>query len=255
MGQKIIPISLRLNKRKDWQLKWIVQKNEYSLFLFLNLEIKKYFIKFLNNKEFELINLNIKKNSKNINIYVYLNQKKIIKNSFINNKNIKKFINKLNNYFFNYFFKIFIRKIKINKIEIFKKNIIQKIFNNIKKKYKINFFNKQLIYNFSFALIIKNLDLILILIKKLLEKKKIHKKIIKNINNIFEIFFFTFFNIIGYKLQFKGRLNGYRRKKKIIFKNGKIPLNTLKYNIKYSFNEFKTPSGICSIKLWVFFKN
>ena len=88
----------------------------------------------------------------------------------------------------------------------------------------------------------------------MLEKKKAHKKFIKNINNILEIFFKIFSNIIGYKLQFKGRLNGSRRKKKLVYQKGKIPLNTLKYNIKYNFNEFKTPSGICSIKFWVFFK-
>jgi ribosomal protein S3 len=40
----------------------------------------------------------------------------------------------------------------------------------------------------------------------------------------------------------------------MVFQKGKIPLNTLKYDIQYHFNEFKTPSGICSIKLWVFFK-
>ena len=33
MGQKIIPISLRLNKRKNWESKWIVDKNEYSILL------------------------------------------------------------------------------------------------------------------------------------------------------------------------------------------------------------------------------
>ena len=41
----------------------------------------------------------------------------------------------------------------------------------------------------------------------------------------------------------------------MVFQKGKIPLNTFEYNIKYHFNEFKTPSGICSIKLWVFFNS
>ena len=67
-------------------------------------------------------------------------------------------------------------------------------------------------------------------------------------------FFKLFSNFAGYRLQFKGRLNKSKRKKKMVFQKGKIPLNTLEYDIKYHFNEFKTPSGICSIKLWVFIK-
>jgi ribosomal protein S3 len=91
-------------------------------------------------------------------------------------------------------------------------------------------------------------------IKQVLSRKKTHKKFIKNIDNILIAFFKIFSNFIGYRLQFKGRLNGSKRKKKLIHQKGKIPLNTLKYDIKYHFNEFKTPSGICSIKFWVFFK-
>lgn len=254
MGQKIISTSLRLNKKKNWESKWIINKDEYAFLLYLDLEIKKYFLKFLNNNEFDIIKMNIKKISKNINIYLYLNHKKNIKKSSFNFKIRKRILNCLNNFYYNYHFKIFIRRFKVKKNILLKKKI-SKIFNFVKKKYKINYNNKQMIYNFTFAFCIKNLNIILILIKKMLERKKIHKKITKNINNIMEIFFNIFKNIKGYRLQFKGRLNGYRRKNKIIYQKGKIPLNTLKYNIKYNFNEFKTPSGICSIKLWIFFKN
>ena len=30
MGQKVIPISLRLNKNENWHSKWAVDKNQYS---------------------------------------------------------------------------------------------------------------------------------------------------------------------------------------------------------------------------------
>ena len=40
----------------------------------------------------------------------------------------------------------------------------------------------------------------------------------------------------------------------MIFQEGKMPLSSLNNNIKYSFKEFKTPSGICSIKFWIFLK-
>jgi hypothetical protein len=39
-----------------------------------------------------------------------------------------------------------------------------------------------------------------------------------------------------------------------MYQKGKVPLNSLNCNIKYHFTEFNTPSGICSIKFWVFLK-
>jgi len=72
MGQKIIPISLRLNKNENWHSKWIVEKNEYPKLLHFDLEIRKYFENVFNFKNFKLINLNVKKISKNINIYIYI---------------------------------------------------------------------------------------------------------------------------------------------------------------------------------------
>ena len=97
-----------------------------------------------------------------------------------------------------------------------------------------------MIYNFSYAFYTKNINIITFYIKQVLERKKTHKKFINNIDNMLQEFFKLFSNIIGYRLQFKGRLNKSKRKKKMIFQKGKIPSNTLEYNIKYHFNEFKS---------------
>ena len=43
MGQKIIPISLRLNKNQNWHSKWTVDTKEYGHLLHFDLEIRKYF--------------------------------------------------------------------------------------------------------------------------------------------------------------------------------------------------------------------
>ena len=61
MSQKIIPISLRLNKKKNWHSKEIVEKKEYFNYFFFDIEIRKYLEKVVNNKEFEIIKLIIKK--------------------------------------------------------------------------------------------------------------------------------------------------------------------------------------------------
>lgn len=250
MGQKVIPISLRLKKNENWHSKWTVNSNEYSNLLHFDLEIRNYFKSIFNYKDFKLIKLDIKKISKNINIYLYIHDKKLNRRNFININNI---INNLNNYYDKNFIKIFIKRVKLKELKLLKKNI-GKIFYFIKKNNKINYDTRRMIYIFSYAFYTKNINMISFYIKETLERKKAHKKYINKITRILEAFFKIFSNFIGYRLQFKGRLNGSKRKKKIIHQKGKLPLNTLKFDIKYHFNEFKTPSGICSIKFWVFLK-
>ena len=249
MGQKIIPISLRLKKKENWTSKWIINTNEYSNLLHFDLELKKYFINIFNYKNLKLININILKTSNNINIYVYIqkNKKKSYQISY------NKIINHLNLYYKNNNIKIFIKNIQFFEFINLRKNL-KKIFIKIKKNNRINKNVKKMIYNFSYAFYTKNINIITFYIKQTLERKKTHKKFITNIDNLLQEFFKIFSNFIGYRLQFKGRLNKSKRKKKMVFQKGKIPLNTLKEDIKYHFNEFKTPSGICSIKLWVFLK-
>jgi ribosomal protein S3 len=254
MGQKVIPISLRLNKNENWHSKWIVGKNEYSKLLHFDLEIRKYFENIFNLKKLKLIKLNIKKISKNINIYIYVYENKRSKTLRFFNKTLNKITIHLNKSYKDHSIKIFIKKVRLNDLQLLKNNLIEILY-SIDKKNKLNSNIIKMVYNFSYAFYTKNINIISFFIKEALQRKKAHKKFIRNINNVLESFFYTFSNFIGYRLQFKGRLNGSKRKKKIIHQKGKIPLNTFKYDIKYHFNEFKTPSGICSIKFWVFFKN
>ena len=57
MNQKVIPISLRLHKNKNWNSKWIVEKNDYSKIINLDLNIKKYFYTIFNYKKMTWQNL------------------------------------------------------------------------------------------------------------------------------------------------------------------------------------------------------
>lgn len=250
MGQKIIPISLRLNKKENWNSKWIVEKNEYPNLLHFDLDIRKYFENIFNYKDLKLVKLNVVKTSKNIYIYVYVIQHP--KNFYTISYN--KILYNLNSYYKKHNIKLFIKNIKVKDLKKLKETI-GKIFRFINKNKKVNKQTKRMIYNFSYALYTKNINMISNYIKETLQRKKSHKKYIVNINKTLEQFFKMFSNFLGYRLQFKGRLNGSKRKKKLVYQKGKIPLNTLKYDIKYYFNEFKTPSGICSIKFWVFLKN
>jgi ribosomal protein S3 len=133
MGQKVIPISLRLNKNENWHSKWTVSKNEYSNLLHFDLEIRKYFENIFNYKNFKLIKLNIVKISKNINIYIYIHENQQSKNL----KSFNKIINHLNSYYKEHSIKIFIKKVKLKDLKLLKNNI-GKIFRFIRKNNKIN---------------------------------------------------------------------------------------------------------------------
>ena len=249
MGQKIIPINFRLYKKKNWQSQWTANYDEYSNLLHFDLEIKKYFQNIFNYKNLKLININITKISNNIYIYIYIqkNAKKYYNLSY------NKIIKQLNLFYPDNNIKLFVKNVQFFELKNLKKNL-KKIFLKIKKTTRLNKSIKKMIYNFSYAFYTKNINIITFYIKQTLERKKTHKKFINNIDNMLQEFFKLFSNFAGYRLQFKGRLNKSKRKKKMVFQKGKIPLNTLEYDIKYHFNEFKTPSGICSIKLWVFIK-
>jgi small subunit ribosomal protein S3 len=250
MGQKVIPISLRLNKKKNWNSNWIVSKNMYSDMLYFDLEIKKYFKTILNTKDIKTVKIDIKNFSQNIYVYVYLQKHPNIKynlqyNNIINNLNL--FLkNKYN-------IKIFLITITTKNLQINKN--IAKIFKFLKKNNKLTYNFKRIIYVFTYAIYTKNFEMISKFIQQNLQKKKIHKGYIRFINKMLKTFFNIHSNFLGYKLQIKGRINGIKRSRKLIFQEGKIPLNTLKNDIHYTFDEFITPSGICSIKLWVFLKN
>src|ERR1700744_794024 len=41
MGQKVNPISMRLQLNKDWRSKWFVGKNQYAKFLAEDLKVRK----------------------------------------------------------------------------------------------------------------------------------------------------------------------------------------------------------------------
>ena len=104
MGQKVIPISLRLNKNENWHSKWTVDKKEYSNLLHFDLEIRKYFENIFNYKNLKLIKLNIIKISKNVNIYIYLHENQELKNL----KSFNKIVNYLNYYYKDHSIKIFL---------------------------------------------------------------------------------------------------------------------------------------------------
>nr|YP_008475358.1 ribosomal protein S3 [Achlya hypogyna]AGS55466.1 ribosomal protein S3 [Achlya hypogyna] len=253
MGQKIIPISLRLKNKKNWHSQWIVEKKNYAEILHFDLELRKYIENLFNNKKISTLQVKVNKVSKNLYIYVFVHntfKKEILKkqsnilfhlNSYLNNKyNIKLFILKahfkLNNYQ------------KTLRFYIYK--YLKKKRRRLKDKKILKFLS---ICQIAFAL--GKMNIISKYIVRTIKKKKIHRGYLNFINKILKEYFKMNSKILGYKLQIKGRVNGAKRKRKLVFQEGRIPLSSLDKNIQYTFDEFITKSGVCSVKMWFYLKN
>ena len=57
----------------------------------------------------------------------------------------------------------------------------------------------------------------------------------------------------GIKVQCSGRLGGIEIARKEWFKEGKVPLQTLRANVSYAFSEALTTYGKIGIKVWIYY--
>ena len=58
-------------------------------------------------------------------------------------------------------------------------------------------------------------------------------------------------NVDGVKIMSAGRLNGLEIARTEWYREGRVPLHTLKNDIDYAFAEAKTPMGIVGVKVWI----
>lgn len=56
----------------------------------------------------------------------------------------------------------------------------------------------------------------------------------------------------GIKINLAGRLNGAEIARREWYREGRVPLHTLRADIDYGFAEAHTPSGVIGIKVWIF---
>jgi len=56
----------------------------------------------------------------------------------------------------------------------------------------------------------------------------------------------------GIKIQVGGRLNGAEIARSEWYREGRVPLHTLRADIDYGFAEAKTTYGVIGVKVWVF---
>ncbi len=263
MGQKIIPKSFRLNHAKNWESSWIVRENQYSNLFYYDFNIRNY-LKIICNRLFvNCGNIIIKQKGANsfqiyLNIYTYHRGKKKFNNfesdMYEKKINIQENLQKYCNYF-NLNFNIKLYLVSINSVTLKQRFRLSRLFYYYTGKkhgtprplhFLLNVFNT--------ALYLQSIDLLMNFLIKNLKKTPRHLQYLRQANIVLSKLYKGFNNLIGYKIQWKGRLNGKERARKIVFKEGPISLNTIQSNLKYSCREVVTPAGVCSLKVWLLFK-
>ncbi len=86
-------------------------------------------------------------------------------------------------------------------------------------------------------------------IAKQLENRAAFKRVVKKaIQNVMK------YGALGVKITVSGRLGGVDIARSETYKEGSIPLHTLKANIDYALSEVKTKYGIIGVKVWIYKK-
>lgn len=252
MGQKTIPQSLRLNSLKNWNSNWILNSTNYPKLVYLELTLSQYIQKFCKRNNVFINKIKLQKTDNYLHVYLHFYDLKVKETSFLNK--LKMDLNiYLTKYLKNLQLPLSPKILIIN--ATFRNLEIGYIFYQKFKKFPLMPLHFYSFVNLSYmGFYLKNAQLITSYLVKNLQKIPKHKQYLQNINKILYKQYLIFGNCLGYKIQFKGRINGHARSKKLVFQAGKAPLNTLNCIISYNFQEVLTPHGMCSLKTWLFFK-
>lgn len=223
MGQKVNPLGFRLGITQKHKSEWFMKVNQYS-----QLSIEDFFLrKTISNKflEAKITEINIQRKLDQIRVEIQAAETKIltgrdgseleqIKNEL--EKELKSF-RKKNFYFYQ---KNFYESIEKPKITL---HVIKKSNPKLEAAFLADFLVEQIQKRTPFRRSIKQTI-------QLAQKAKVK----------------------GIKIQVSGRLNGAEIARTEWVRQGRVPLQTLRATIDYSYRTAKTIYGIIGIKIWVF---
>jgi len=256
MSKKVNPIALRLAITKSWNLesrnnKIITPKDiilRKVIFLFVNFyKIKIISYKLINNHNTYILyinNLPIKQklvSYKNKSYWfklVFHNLLKLNKFKFLLEKHILKIMCVSTRIYF---------KNTSKSLLVKKKKPVKKWF---KKFFKPN--NKLLLYFFKYSLAYSSTLFLGFFIQQMLRKYKRQRKMLwKTVIETIKDAFKSNKNLLGIRLKVKGKLNGRKRTKVLLWSLGSVPIQSTKALIKYSINYCYNIYGSFGVKLWL----
>lgn len=273
MGQKTNSTIFRLNlKNSEWKYKYIEKnKEESSIYLYKNIEIKNYLDKIFKYYGLLIHNYKIEVNNNKINIFISFYEKLLETNKFykknttiLNNKKLINFLltqyimTNLSSYHKNKILNIKIQNLNkkfehnINKSQT---NITEykKLIKKTKKFIKMPIY-KEFIKILFICIFEKNSSKLLTecISNYFTKNKKRHNYLIFFLKKILTLFLKSKLSKIqGIKILINGRFNGAPRAKQKLLQLGIVPLQSIKSNISYFNNTSYTYNGTFGIKIWI----
>nr|YP_009532768.1 ribosomal protein S3 [Pedobesia claviformis]AYC65296.1 ribosomal protein S3 [Pedobesia claviformis] len=226
MGQKIHPYGFRLGPYTKHHQIWFGNKNTYSAQLYEDLYIRKFFKIYC--ARTGILSLHISRQINNhVSVIIFCSKP----NFFITSttKNL-----------------YFLRDQLEENLALYQKSFLVDLyfrgqFNQYNQPMKVSLHLRELKKYERNATFLSNF-----LVDQLEKRISFRKAIKKTLLRIKKI------GVDGIKIQISGRLNGAEIARTEWFREGRVPLHTLKANINYCQQVAQTIYGILGIKIWVF---
>ena len=251
MGQKVNSIGLRLRNRRKWDSKWFTEKG-YSDLFYRDYITTKYLTQVFEKHDILLGRCVIKRalNKTYIFSHVYLSTARgsnFLEHSGIKVEKVKKTLEKLNKS------KVVLSVSNTDNISldlwVGKKKVMAQLSSFQTRKY---FDETLLLINSATA--IKSAPLLARFLARQLETIFQHTQYIDFAKKVLAKFVTMRPDLLGVRVQWKGRLSGSDRSKKESFQQGQIPLHTINAKIDYGYSPAFTIYGTCGVKVWLCLK-
>lgn len=265
MAQRVHPLSLRLGYNFLWASEWYSNTNYAALFFEDNL-IKQYFKNIFEKRGFLFKRALIKRSSSKTFIFLEIYGNPYFK--YTVPKEYRKF-NKFHRILQIEKIRNFLKTLSKNSVHISIQNLflLNRIHRKFFKRLRGQFFRYK---KYRFTLTILNIFNIVLRTKassffsrilayelEFIERKKRNKTIwrfVSFIGKIVSSIKYQNKNIHGMRIQIKGRFRGIKRPKKVRFREGTVPFNTIRALIDYSYSPAITINGSFGIKCWICYK-
>jgi len=238
MGQKVHPVGFRLGTTKLHQSSWFIDPKTYPIFVAQDQFLRKTLIKKYAHAGISTIEIGRKANQ------IFLTLCTAKPDIILDKENPETQLNKLRKELDQLLHNYTLQTILSQK----KYSFFEKIYFENGKSTQINIHITKLGNPNADAHFIGNF-----LVEKL-EQRVIFRRAIRQAIKLAQRE-----NIEGIKIQISGRLNGAEIARSEWVREGRVPLQTLRANIDYTYTTAKTIYGVLGIKVWIFkgnkFKN
>jgi|TARA_B110000977_G_C11080930_1_gene492917 small subunit ribosomal protein S3 len=247
MGQKVNSIGFRLRHGRKWDSKWFSEKR-YSSLLYKDFMTTDYLTQMFEKKKMFTSRCIIKRSLDTTYIFLHIYASEgysQAKDTEV--ENLKRNLRTINN-----------GEVILNIVNTYSTSKkLRQCVNKVSTQ--LPMFQKQVYFIEALDLIgtataVQSAPLLSRYLAQQLEVNFRHSQCIDFIKKAIPKFMAVRPNLLGIRVQWKGRLSGADRSKKEVFQQGQIPLHTMNAKIDYSYRPAFTIYGTCGIKVWLCLK-